>query len=56
VAPLQHKDAFLEPEEEEGEAEKNAESLPGRVVFSQLAKNHFKMVKFCFFILFKKVI
>jgi hypothetical protein len=23
------KDAFLEPEEEEGEAEKNAESLPG---------------------------
>jgi hypothetical protein len=56
VAPLQHKDAFLEPEEEEGEAEKNAESLPGRVVFSQLAKNHFKMVKFWFFILFKKVI
>jgi len=29
VAPLQHKDAFLEPEEEEGEAEKNAEILPG---------------------------
>jgi hypothetical protein len=55
VAPLQHKDAFLEPEEEEGEAEKNAESLPGRVVFSQLAKNHFKMVKFWFLFYFKRL-